>query len=99
MSTCAFRFQDGAEADNSCVLVWEGETKDRAFGEARMVKEFNTVNIQSHFVSLGEDQAVPHRELRARLFQETWRGALLGSGLQRGCIGSRQLNIYSLRIC
>ena len=47
-----FRLQDGAEADNSCVLVWEGETKDRAFGEVKIPIGNITENVSSIFVSL-----------------------------------------------
>jgi U4/U6 small nuclear ribonucleoprotein PRP3 len=28
-----YKDKDGVEADNGCVLVWEGETKERSFGE------------------------------------------------------------------
>ena len=81
-----------------------GRERRRSEGSERwgsqFPKEFNTVNIPSHFVSPGEDQTVPHRELRAGLFQETWRRALLGSSLQRSCPrGNRGLVNWWTQFC
>ena len=51
-----YKDKDGAEADNACDLVWEGETKDRHFGEVK-IKSCPTESFARDFF---KKQAVEH---------------------------------------
>ena len=43
-----YKDKDGVEADNSCVLVWEGQTKERNFGEMK-IKQCPTESFARDF--------------------------------------------------
>jgi len=43
-----YKDKDGVEVDNSCVLVWEGETKERGFGEVK-IKQCPTESFARDF--------------------------------------------------
>ena len=48
-----YKDKDGVEGDNSCVLVWEGETKERNFGEMKLKQCPTESFARDYFKKLG----------------------------------------------